>query len=123
MFRKLVFLLFMMSFLLTITMVSTVKADAVERLETNLNMSVSDVVMIIISCGVIVIGAFDARIAIMCALLLYASAFIVFTLATEEGFSGFNPYYSGVAMMLCFVVLCLSLLISYKKGNTPMHVA
>lgn len=123
MFRKLVFLLFLISFLLTITAVSTVKADAIERLETNLNMSISDIIIILLSCGIVVIGAFDARIAIMCALLLYASAFIVFTLATEEGYSGFNPYYSGVAMMLCFVILCISLLISYKKGNTPMQVA
>jgi len=119
-YRKSLFLLlFLLLFILSI---SNVKADALETLQTNLNMSISDIIMIIASCGIVVITAFDARIAVMCAFLIYASIFIVFTLATEEGTSGFNPYYSGVAMMLCFVILCLGLLISYKKSNMPMNV-
>lgn len=101
----------------------SVQADAVETISDNLNMSIADIIMIVVSCGIIVISALDARIAVMCAFLIYCSLFILFTLMTEEGMSGFNPYYSGVAMMLCFVVICLSLLISYKKGNTPMTVA
>lgn len=105
-----------------ILLCSCVNGDAIERMQTNLNMELSDVIMIGISCGIIVICAFDPRIALMIAFLLYASIFILFTLITEEGISGFNPYYSGVAMMICLVVLCLSLLITHKKVTTPYNV-
>lgn len=101
---------------------SNAKADAIETIQDNLNMAIADIIMIVVSCGIIVISAFDARIAVMCAFLIYASIFILFTLITEEGMTGFNPYFSGVAMMLCFVVLCLGLLVTYKKGNTPINV-
>lgn len=117
-YKKTMFLAVLIYFLF----VSTVKADALDTMETNLNMEISDVIMIVLSCAIIVIGALDARIAIMCAFLLYTSVFILFTLATEEGIAGFNPYYSGVAMMMCFVIVCLMLLISYKKSNTPYNV-
>lgn len=109
-------------FIVLILSVSSVKADAIETMQTNLNMSIADIIMIIASGGIIVIAAFDARIAVMCAFIIYASMFITFTLATEEGISGFNPYYSGLAMMICFIILCLCLLISYKKTNTPLNV-
>lgn len=120
--KKMILLLLMLVFFVLILIIDPVKADALESMQTNLNMSIADIIMIIVSCGCIVIGAIDARIAIFCAFLLYASCFIAFTLATEEGISGFNPYYSGVAMMLCFVIVVLLLLISYKKANTPINV-
>lgn len=101
---------------------SSCSATAINTIENNLDMSIADIIMIIVSCGIIIIIAFDARIALMCALLLYTSIFILYTTITEEGISGFNPYYSGVAMMVCFIVLCLSLLITYKKSNTPLNV-
>lgn len=97
-------------------------ANPVEQIEENLDMSIADVIMIVVSCGIVIIVAFDVRIALMCALLIYSSIFIVFTLLTEEGFENFNPYFSGIAMMLCFVVLCVSILITYKKSNTPYNV-
>lgn len=97
-------------------------ANPVERIEENLNMGAADIIMFIVSGGCIIIVALDARIALMCALLIYTSLFILFTLLTEEGISGFNPYVSGVAMMVCFVVICVSLLITYKKSNTPYGV-
>ena len=114
--------LLLVFFFLLLLFVSSVKADAVETVTDNLNMSIADIIMIVVSCGIIVIVALDARIAVMCAFLIYTSLFILFTLMTDEGMSGFNPYYSGVAMMLCFVILVLGLLISYKKGSTPMSV-
>ena len=119
-YRKLsIFLFFLFSLFL---FMNSVEADAVETITDNLNMGLADIIMLVVTCGIIVISALDARIAVMCALLIYTSLFILFTLMTEEGMTGFNPYFSGVAMMLCFVVLCLSLLISYKKANTPYNV-
>ena len=118
--KKILFLmLFLLFFIFSFNVVS---ADAIETMEDNLQVSIADIIMIIVSCGLVVMIAFDARIALMCALLIYTGIFILFTLAVEEGYSNFNPYFSGVAMMLCFVILCLSLLISYKKGNTPYNV-
>lgn len=115
--------MFLLFFLIQIILVcNCVNADAIERMQTNLNMELSDVIMIGVSCGIIVICAFDARIALMIAFLLYASIFILFTLITEEGIAGFNPYYSGLAMMICLVILCLSLLITHKKVTTPYSV-
>jgi len=119
-YRKTILVLGLIAVCISLSM--CVNADAVETLQNNLNMSVADIILLIISCGCIVIGAFDSRIAIMCAFLLYAILFIVFTLATDEGHAGFNPYFAGLAMMVCFVVLCLMLLISYKKTNTPYNV-
>ena len=111
-------------FIVSIVLVFNVTAQTkgIDNLEETLQMTIADIIMIIISGGIIVLIAFDARIALMLAFLLYASMFILFTLLTEEGFSNFNPYYSGVAMMLCFVLICLSLLITYKKSNTPYNV-
>lgn len=97
----------------------SVCGDALETMQNNLGVSVADIIMLILTGGIIVIVAFDARIALMIAFLLYASLFIVFTSATEAGYIGFNPYFSGVAMMGCFVLLALSLLVTYKKTNTP----
>lgn len=115
--KKIIVLLFCF-FVISLT-APLVCADATDNIETNLGASVSDIIMIIVSCGVIVLCAFDLRIALMLAFLLYASLFIVFSLATEVGYDGFNPYYAGVAMMACFVLLALSLLITYKKVNSP----
>jgi len=119
-YRKRIVLLLML-FALSIVLVFNVEAQTkgIDNLEETLQMSIADIIMIIISGGIIVITAFDLRIALMLAFLLYASMFILFTLMTEEGFSNFNPYYSGVAMMLCFVMLVLMLLVTYKKSNTP----
>lgn len=97
-------------------------ADPVETFETNLNMTLPDIIMIIISCGCIVIVAFDSRIALMIAFILYTSVFIVFTEASAAGYTAFNPYYSGSAMMICFALICISLLVTYKKSNTPLNV-
>lgn len=121
-YKKIIFILFMMGFSFTVLTVNIVKADAIDTMSDNLDMSMADVIMVVLSCGIVVIAAAEVRIAIMCAFLLYGSLFIVFTLATQEGISNFDPYYSGVAMMLTFVILVLSLLISYKKVNTPMNV-
>ncbi len=96
-----------------------VYGDAVDTIENNLGVEASNIILLILTCGVVVIVAFDARIALMIAFLLYASLFIVFTLATEAGYGGFDPYFSGVAMMACFVLLALSLLVTYKKANSP----
>lgn len=96
-----------------------VQSNAISTMENNLGVNISDIILIILTGGIIVIVAFDARIALMLAFLLYASLFIVFTLATEAGYSGFDPYFSGVAMMACFVLLALSLLVTYKKANSP----
>jgi len=119
---KAILLLFMMIGF-SICLFSNVSANALDTMETNLGMSIADIIMIVISAGCIIFVAVDARIALMIALLLYTGVFVLFTLATEEGYGNFNPYYSGVAMMLCFVVICLSLLISYKRGNTPYGAA
>ena len=108
--------------LLMLLAVVTVQADAITTMETNLNMSIADIIMVILSGGIVIVGALDARVALMFAFLIYTSVFILFTLVTEEGIAGFNPYYSGVAMMVCFVLLCLMLLVSYKKANTPLGV-
>lgn len=116
-YRKILLLM-----LFTLFAVITVKADAISTMETNLNMSIADVIMVVVSGGIVIVGALDARIALMFAFLVYTSIFILFTLVTEEGITGFNPYYSGVAMMVCFVLLCLMLLVSYKKANTPLGV-
>jgi len=118
-YNKIIFLFFLLFFMVFSPVVSS---DAIENIENNLGVSIANIIIIILSCGIFVITAFDARIALMIAFLLYASLFIVFTLATEEGYEGFNPYFSGVAMMVCFVLLALSLLITYKKTNTPPHV-
>lgn len=118
-YKKIMFLTVLIYFLF----VSTVEANAMETMSTNLNMGISDIIMVVLSCSLVVIGALDARIALMCAFLLYTAVFILFTLATEEGISGFNPYASGVAMMMCFVILCLMLLVTYKRSNTPYQVA
>ena len=120
-YKKNIMLLMLLSFLLLFSF--SVCADSVENIETNLQMSIADIIMIIVSGGIVIITAFDARIALMCAFLIYASLFILFTLMTEEGMTGFSPYYSGVAMMVCFVIICLSLLVTYKKSNTPYGVA
>ena len=110
--------------LLTIFVFSPVVCgNALEKISNNLGVSAADIILIILTGGIIVFAALDVRIALMLAFLLYASVFIVFTLATEEGYTGFNPYYSGVAMMCCFVLLALSLLITYKKTNSPPSVA
>ncbi len=116
---KKLFILFFLGFLVFSPLVS---CDAVGSIEDNLGASVADIVIIVLSCGIFVITAFDARIALMIAFLLYASVFIVFTLATEAGYEGFNPYYSGVAMMVCFVLLSLALLVTYKKTNMPPNL-
>lgn len=117
-FRKILIL-----FLLIITIcVTSCEAATYNKVEENLDMSIADIILIIVSCGIIIITALDVRIALMCALLIYTGIFIVFTYLTEEGFSNFNPYYSGLAMMLCFVILCLGLLITYKKSNTPYYM-
>jgi len=118
-FKTILFLLF---FLGIVFSASSCMANPVERIEENLNMSVADILTMVVSCGIVIIVAFDARIALMCALLSYTSLFIVFTFLTDEGFSNFNPYYTGVAMMVCFVIICASLLITYKKSNTPFNV-
>lgn len=108
--------------MLVLMCANVVSADAVDTMEENLSLSIHDIIMLIITCASLIVVALDARIALMFALMLYTSVFILFTLVTEEGIAGFNPYFSGTAMMLCFVVLCLSLLITYKKGNTPYNV-
>lgn len=116
-------LLMLLFFAAIIALSLNVSASSIDTFEANLQMSVADIIMIILSCGIIVIAAVEARIALMCAFLIYGGLFILFTFMTEEGMSGFNPYYSGVAMMVCFVIICLSLLITYKKANTPMYLA
>ena len=116
--RVLILLIF-----LTLLTVKTVTAtDPLTTFENNLDMSIADICFIIISCGLVIMTAFDTRVALMMGIMLYAVVFVVFTLATEEGYTQFNPYYSGVAMMLCFVIMCVSLLVTYKKGNTPINV-
>lgn len=119
-FKKILILLAIVLLFLMIS--TTCSGDAIERIENNLKVTIADIIMIIASCGIIVVGAFDTRIAIMFAFLLYTVIFIVFTLATEEGYENFNPYFSGLAMMVCFIILCLMLLVSYKKANTPLNV-
>lgn len=118
-------ILFMLFTLLTLfTLVSNVcSADAIETMETNLNVAMADVILIVVSCAILIVVALDARIAVMCALLIYSSLFILYTVLTELGYSGYNAYYPGVAMMLCIVILCLALLVTYKKVNTPYNVA
>lgn len=117
--KKIFFLMLLGLFFLT----PIVCGNAIENISNNLGIQVSDICLIILTGGIIVIAAFDARVALMLAFLLYASTFIVFYEATNLGYEGFNPYFSGVAMMGCFVLLCLSLLITYKKSNSPPSVA
>lgn len=109
--------------LIFIAITCTVSANAVDTIEENLDMPISEILMVVTTCGIVVISALDTRIAIMLGTLLYTSLFILFYLATEQGYTGFNPYYPGVAMMMCLVILSLALLIPYKKANTPYHVA
>lgn len=120
--KRLVYLVMLVNLVTLVMLPGLVTADPISNMENNLQMSMADIIMVILSCGLVVISAFDTRIALMSALLLYTSVFILFTVATEEGYTGFTPYYSGVAMMLCFVLLAISLLVTYKKSNTPLNV-
>lgn len=120
--KRLVRFVILLNLVMLVILPGLAAADPVETFETNLNMSLADICMIIISCGCIVIVAFDSRIALMCAFILYAAVYIVFTQATIAGYQNFNPYYSGTAMMMCFVLICITLLVTYKKSNTPLNV-
>jgi hypothetical protein len=94
-------------------------SSATETISNSLGVTPADIILIIETGGIIVIVALDARIALMLGFILYASTFVIFTLAPEAGYTGFDPYFPGVAFMGCFVLMALSLLITYKKSNTP----
>ncbi|GAG87364.1 unnamed protein product [marine sediment metagenome] len=70
-FKKI--LLLSLFLLVLVLSMGTVNASAIDTMQENLNMEVADIMMIVVSCGIIVIVAFDARIALMCAFLIYAS--------------------------------------------------
>jgi len=109
-------------FYLIILSASIVSANAITTMETNLQMNISDIVLLVVTLGLIVFTVLDVRIAVMLGLLLYTSIFVLYTVLTELGYTGYNAYFPGVAMMLCIVLLCLMLLISYKKSNTVYKV-
>lgn len=104
--------------LLTILAAGTATADATDTISTNLGLQASDIILLITILGCIICTAFDARVALMFATLLFASEFIVFYQATDMGYTGFQPYHAGLCLITCIILLALSLLITYKKESS-----
>ena len=92
-----------------------------ERISSNLGMSLSDVILLMIFCGLLLLGAFDIRVAAMFGTLLYSICFVVFYQATVMGYSGFEPFKAGVIVVFCIVILALLVLSSGKSGNQSAY--
>ena len=89
----------------------------------NLGVGIGDIVLLILTCSLVIIGAFDIRIAAMFATLLYAVAFILFYEVTAAGYSGFDPGRAGILVVVSIVILALLVLASgksqYRYGYVP----
>lgn len=85
--------------------------SAVDLIATNLSIGLEDIILLVSALGTMIIAAKDLRIAIMFAVLLFLSAFILYYEL------GLNTYKTALAFLLSIALLSLSLLISFKKSG------
>lgn len=90
--------------------------DIITNLYSGLGVSVIDIIIILTGLGALILSIVELRIAIMCAILLYMSEFIMFY---EMGYSDF--YKPLMVMLLAIVMLIISLLVGHSK-STRMYL-
>lgn len=97
-------------------MVRTVGASAQDTFEENLGASVGDIILLLIGCGCVVLGAFNWRVALMVFFLCSCGCYIAFYALAESG-NNIDPNHAGVLLVLSIALLGLSLLVSYRKPS------
>lgn len=79
--------------------------DVTNIIEQNLSISIENLIIVITACGCLVTAAKDPKIAIMVAVLLFMSEFIIF-----YELSSMSWLYALVAFLISLILLPLSLL-------------
>jgi len=85
-----------------------------EQIVSNLGMSLGDIILLIVTCSLFVVGAFDIRIGAMFGSLMYSITYILYYQATSFGYVGFNCDRVGILVIISIVILALLVLSSGK---------
>lgn len=86
--------------------------DIAIELYSGLGLSLVDVLVIMTALGSLLLAVAELRVALMCAILLFLSEFIIFY---EVGMADY--YKPLMVMMLTMVILIISLMIGHSKTS------